>query len=573
MDTSLSSNTLFRLATKRFVKSIGGPNLLPVPNVTAGNLLSPLGIVVKRPTKKWFRRTKYDYSIRQTNITNLLEDKSDLDVEMSEIPHVLNCRSSDCTTVEARTGLSVLKTFFASCKIIRYKCHTFTSGRTKTKNVAKRHLMEALKNRKIDVNDLEIRQILQACRDSVLCVVVSVIRTTERMDITEETKTEVGGDLKIDLPDGKGELSFGRGKKNFPELSINPTVLAYDVCELEVDMTTGDMTVLLDPELRGGFINFCSTLDVCEFITGGPSENYMRSLYETLKEMTSEERNIVREVVRTTADDADIICQILYQRNNYQDSDESGLEKGLRGPLWSRSNSSCSSTSDSTGYDTDRTLQSNDDETLPIQTPRPASFYEDDDDSGSDMCPPDLFESMSNSSCSTTSGSSGCPSEPASPTNDDVTSPIKTSSTDVSIVSLTTKPLAFRRLLQQVLGWGIMENGTMIQPNDKSRMDLFECFFVLLKRLHQERTDVFETISSLSSETRNVLWEVYRQKFVPRDEDRSEDRKRQLCEEVKKLEKIGNDIEEFTKMEQLVEYVEERSYTRCAIFSMLLALS
>ncbi|XP_060064211.1 uncharacterized protein LOC132544605 [Ylistrum balloti] len=543
MGSSLTENTLFRLATKKFVKSVGGPTLLPVPNVQAGHVLLPLSIVVKHSSNKWFRRKKCEYSIRETKLTEVLEDKSDLDVEITEIKdHVANLRNSNCTCVSGKTGFSLFETLFARGKIVKYTCHSFTSGRTEAKYITKRDLLEALKNRKIDVKDPEISQIIKANRNAVLCVVVSVIRTTERVDITEQIKKEIEGCLQVDVPDAIGGISFGGGMQASPQLSIDPTVLAYEVCELKVDMTDGTIEVLLEPDLYGGFYNFPHELDKCEAIAEYPTENFMRTLYEKLTKMPVEDRTTIKEMVMMSADDVDIICQILFLADTL-DKNESRKEK--------IETDSFDTTSISTGYHSEPTTPSDDDVTTPIDSLFLADTL-DKNESRKEKIETDSFD--------TTSISTGYHSEPTTPSDDDVTTPID-SGAENHFRPIVSRTMTFRRMLE-VIGWRRMGD-TMVQPTDKEQICFFHCFFVLLKRLHQEMPDIVKSINTLTSRTRNQLLETCRLKWVPNEEDETDMKKVQVCIET----------EELSQFEQLCGYLQECDQMTCAIFSMLLAHS
>lgn len=116
-----------------------------------------------------------------------------------------------------------------------------------------------------------------------------------------------------------------------------------------------------------------------------------------------------------------------------------------------------------------------------------------------------------------------------------------------------------------------MGNGTLTRPEDKNRMDLFECFFVLLKRLHHEHPEIVDNISSFSSRTRKQLCGIYKWNLDPSEAD-SKEKMDQMCSE---FDKLRNDIdhEELSRVEKLFERLEENSYTISAAYSMLLALS
>ncbi|XP_033728723.1 uncharacterized protein LOC117317871 isoform X2 [Pecten maximus] len=581
MGKSRSENTLFRWATKTYVKSVGSRNLRAVPDVHSSHKLMPLSIVVKRPNKKWFRRTKHDYSIRESKLTDFLGDTSKLDMETKIKDHVINYRNTDCTALDTMGGFNVLGAFLARYKRKAGKCQTFDSGRTIAESVEKEDLMKALKNRKININYPVLSQILKVNKSSIVCVVVEVIRTTKPVNIKEEVRSLDEADVKFDMVDGSGGLSLrmGRGKQTCPELSIEPTVLAYEVCELEVDMTKGTMDLVVDPEGQGGFVNIPDDIDICEGIADDTVEsNYMLSLYETLEEMSTEERNIVREIATMSADDADIICQIMYQ-TGFDDIEESSSEESLNDSFESMSVSSYS------------TISTDDEPVTPVPTLHQDEFFEDCEECSSGMGLEDLFESMRNSSCSSSSGGESMSisssslvgdSEPTSPADDTTSPPIQLDTVSVNdmnnqiqtadeqILYLTSKPQAFRRMLE-VIGWQIMD-GTMAKPDDTKRMDLFECFFVLMKRLHHEHTAVIEDINSFSSTTRKHLCGIYRWYLTTSQKDKSEEAKRQLCEDHYQL-KNDIDPEEFSRVEELCKHIKDRSYVTCAVYSMLLALS
>lgn len=579
---------LFRLTSKRFVKMVIGRDFRPVPNVQASSRLEPLSIVVKRPHRRWYRRTKYDYDVRETKLTSLLEDKSDLQVKVSCKDHILNFRNSECDALEAGGGLSIKRFLAGYLNRTTFKCLRFNSGKTMDEGVEKRELLKVLADRKFDINDPEINQIIEANRESVLCVVVRVIRTTDPLKMKQEVLTSNNASMNLDLVDGSGvNVKIKKDHLSWPELSVAPLVLAYEICELKVDMTDGTVQLLLEPELQGGFVNFPQDLDVCEGLANSMAvQNYVHALNEAIDEMTPEERNLLRDIVMMSSDDADIICQILHQPS-FAD-DETRSEKSLNDSMEVMSISSYYTTSIDLPYSTNLsnsaystssadsaygTCSADEESEPPTPSNETLSF------------PPTVTtlgqmegvevhdDKMSVSSSSTSSaGYFSCPSSPSDgTTTPPIQSDIKSTDwTDAHILSLTTKPEAFLKMLE-VIGWQKMGNGTLTRPEDKNRMDLFECFFVLLKRLHHEHPEIVDSISSFSSRTRKQLCGIYKWNLDPSEAD-SKEKMDQMCSE---FDKLRNDIdhEELSRVEKLFERLEENSYTISAAYSMLLALS
>ena len=224
---------------------VGGNTLIPSPSLDESKRLLPLNVVTMIQKRKFFIFSSIEISAHDISLTDLLIDKHLLketkccSYNNPEGTYTLHGNIGE--DMKGRVGVSLS----ASDKVVT----NVKFGNLLCQEIQDANFVSALSKRKLDMNHPFISKLKDT--NAVLCVVKSVIKTTNNIEIRRTDNTDVNIKLSEKVISAIG-VDIGGASSSVREIVIEPgTTLAYKLWKLKV-CEDGEIIPIMTATHRGG---------------------------------------------------------------------------------------------------------------------------------------------------------------------------------------------------------------------------------------------------------------------------------------------------------------------------------
>ncbi|XP_062609185.1 uncharacterized protein LOC134270933 [Saccostrea cucullata] len=258
---------MFPAVCQKFVHAMGPETMMPAHSMDAAQDLDLLKIVLRKTKRRYLFWEKVTHTVLDFHLQALLENSHVVLDVPSKTKNFCEFNPESKYSLDGKLGIKLMKELMDS-SLSASDSVTISSklGTIQEKSLDSEALLEALRGRKLDMNNMIVNQVLGSSKQSIsLCIVNDLYVVEKNAEIKRVSSVDEKMDLgeKVTAVPGNVDENFHYDKTGDIVVPAG-TPVAYKVWELQVRASDGTITPMTLPTGKGGFLGSRSNVDLAD---------------------------------------------------------------------------------------------------------------------------------------------------------------------------------------------------------------------------------------------------------------------------------------------------------------------